>query len=34
MIAEYHDRFTLTSEGWRIAERQALIVLKHPASTH
>lgn len=34
MIAEYHDRFTLTPEGWRIAERQALVVLKHPASTH
>lgn len=34
MVAEYHDRFTLTTEGWRISDRQGFIVLKHAASTH
>ncbi|MFN0304819.1 MAG: nuclear transport factor 2 family protein [Burkholderiales bacterium] len=34
MIAEYHDRFVSTSTGWRIAERRAVVVFKHPSSTH
>jgi len=34
IVAEYHDRFTSTTEGWRIAEHQSLAVFKHPVSTH
>jgi len=34
MIAHYHDRYALTAEGWRIAERRAVVAFRHPDSTH
>jgi hypothetical protein len=34
MIAEYHDRFVLTGDGWRIDERRAVVVFRLPGTTH
>jgi hypothetical protein len=30
MVGEYHDRFVLTEDGWRIAERAVEVVFPRP----